>query len=42
MVVTWVVYSCEEGTVWCGASSLGIEVCIEINGETVKDVSLLK
>lgn len=42
MVGTWIVYSCEEGTVWCDASSLGIEVCIEIDGEIVKDVSWLK
>lgn len=42
VVGTWIVYSCEEGTVWCDASSLGIEVCIAINGEIKKDVSLLK
>lgn len=38
----WTAPTCEEGVVWCDASSLTILVCIELNSEIVEEASWLR
>jgi len=38
----WFINNCEEGILWCDASSIAIGVLLEVKGQTIEDASWLR